>query len=168
MVFFVVLSSVAQATTARRASLTELVHGSDLVLLGTTEEQESFWDGGRIYTRSTVRVEEVWAGTAPKGETVDVLTLGGVVGDLGQRVSGVAKLPVGGRVVLFLQSDKRGRYRTLGMSQGVTHVVDDGTSDPRIERSTGGLRMVGDMPSETFPTSLSALRLAVEVLSRAD
>jgi hypothetical protein len=165
---FAGVSSVANATTARHTSLAELVRGSELVVLGTTEAREAFWDGGRIYTRSTVRIEEVWAGTKPKRDTVEVLTLGGVVGDLGQRVSGVANLPVGGRVVLFLATDDRGRYRTAGMAQGVTHVVDDDSGDPRVERRTGGLRLIGEAPTEPFPTSLSALRRAVEVLSRAD
>ena len=161
------IPGVAGATTARHASLAELVRESTVVALGTTEARESFWDGGRIYTRTHVHIVEVWAGSELETHTVEVLTLGGVVDDLGQRVAGAARLPLNRRVVLFLSANGSGAFRPVGMAQGVTYVTDNGDSDPPIVRHIGGLRMVGEAPSEPFPASLSLLRRAVQELSRA-
>ena len=56
------------------------------------------------------------------GETW-VRTLGGRVGDIGQKVEGEAVLPQGKRMVLFLLARPDGRSVVAGMSQGVWMVV---------------------------------------------
>ncbi len=157
-------STPALATTAARASLPELVAGADLVVLGTAGTPASEWDGGRIVTRVPVTVEEVWAGDAP-ATVVEVVTLGGVVGEIGQTVSGAPRLRRGERVVLCLRQ-REGRLRVVEMTQGAFFVVGPPAPDPAIRRRSFGLRLLGPEVAPV-PERLRALERAVKEADHA-
>lgn len=158
----------AEATTARAASLEQLVRGAELVLLGHALDRESYWDGGRIKTRTRFKIEDVWVGSVPEGRTeVHVVTLGGVVGEIGQHVAGVAQLEVGKRSVLCLASLRGGGFRAVGMSQGVFHVGAGTGPDAPVIRPPTRMRLVGKRPT-AFPTTLAALKEAVLKAARVD
>ena len=157
--------AAADATTARLAGLTELVRGSELVVFGEATGRESFWQDGRIFTRVSIDVLEVWSGRAPDPATIEVFTLGGVVGDVGQRVDGMPVIAGGERVALLLARDSADRYHPVGMWQGVFHVVGEG-DDPPIARSQVPVALVGPR-SVSLPTTLSALRRAVSEVADA-
>src|SRR3990167_9483135 len=102
--FFIVCSLLPfalHASTLRWLSLSQLSQASSSVLLGRALDQTSFWQEGRIYTRTRLAVEEVWQGKSP-GETVEVLTLGGSIGTIGQRVEGAGLILPNERVVVCL------------------------------------------------------------------
>ena len=149
------------ATTARFLPLPELVKRSDTVVHGHAIAQDTFWQGPRILTRVRFQVQEVWTGTAPKaGDVLDILTEGGIVGTIGQRVDGAAVLPVGGQLVLALSRDATGEYNALGMAQGVWLVRDVpfgalSVSRPNIDR------LVGAPAGSTMPNTLAGLKQAV-------
>ena len=149
-----------------RSRLVDLVKGADLVLLGTALDSESSWQGGRILTRVRVQVEEVWAGIAPATGIVEVVTLGGVVGDLGQMVSGEASIARHDRVVLFL-ARQNGVFRVLGMAQGVFRVLAQAGEPEQVERALSGIAWVESSPAELFPDRLDALRGRVTELRDA-
>ncbi|MEE8410033.1 MAG: hypothetical protein V3T05_10530 [Myxococcota bacterium] len=155
----------ANATTALRIDLDDLVRQSDAVVIGVAETRDSYWEGSRIVTRVTVRVDDVWSGTTRGAQRIDVITLGGVVGSIGQRVSGSVSLPVGRRVVLCLVHDGAGAHRVVGMAQGVTFVIDDGSADPRVQRAPMRMRLVGPMLVEPFPATLSELERTVREIA---
>jgi hypothetical protein len=171
-VFFVAASSLlarsGHATSVHYRSLRDLVRGSDVTLLGHPMGQDSFWQGTRIMTRVRVAVEEVWAGAAPSRSYVDVISPGGVVGEIGQRVDGAAVLPADGQVVLHLHSHGD-EYLPAAMAQGmwiVTRSPDGRTQSllrPSADRVVFGLTSVRD----TLPKDLSALRRAVLEITRA-
>jgi hypothetical protein len=119
----------ANATTMQRATLPELAQDAALIAVVEVGASTSFWDSGRIRTRHELLVRDTWKG--PRLERVSVLTLGGVVGDLGQRVEGEAALPTGRRLVVFLEAlPERGAYRVLSMHQGAFLIEELQSSPP--------------------------------------
>lgn len=94
----------AEASVSILVSLDELLLASSYVVVGTAGERKSVWEdlpsGKRIVTYTKIKVDESLVG-AP-GKEVTVRTLGGVVGDVGQAVSGEAQIAAGSKSVLFL------------------------------------------------------------------
>ena len=97
---------------------------------------------------------------------VTVLQPGGERDGIGQRVSGVAPLQLGDRVVLFLE--RSGPYhRVVGMAQGVYRVVPvEGSAELRaVPASLEGLELVspgGRTPEARTAVPLSELRTSVQ------
>jgi hypothetical protein len=168
---FIAAAPSAWATTAVRATLSELVTDSEAVVLGTAGASTSYWEGGRILTRVPVFVDEVWAGQATDS-VVEVVTLGGEVDGIGQRVSGALRMKQGERIVLCLQR-RDGEMRPVHMSQGAFFVHEETaaepkelTADPHIRRRSFGLKIQG--PSATaMPTTLRTLERAIREVDRA-
>lgn len=116
----------AAASSVIQADLLQLTASSDVIVRGQVKKIESRWTGdGRIVTDSTIEVVETLKGTQRR--TVVIQQPGGVVGDLGQHVSGLATFQQNEEVVVFLE--KAGpHYAITGLSQGKY----------RVERSTDG------------------------------
>ncbi|HEV8322020.1 MAG TPA: hypothetical protein VG389_10430 [Myxococcota bacterium] len=116
----------ATASSALRLEVADLARASEVVIVGRVEATRAEWNsaGTGIHTLVTVRVAEVVARTegTPSaalvpGQTVEVLTRGGVVGDMGMTVLGAAELRTGEEVVLFLE--RLGpRLGAVGWAQG--------------------------------------------------
>jgi hypothetical protein len=115
----------AHAAVSIQLSLDELVGSASYVVVATAVEQRSQWEelGGarRIVTYTRLSVDRVVAGE-PDGE-IWVRTLGGVVGKVGQQVSGDAQLTLGSSAMLFL-TKAESVVVVSGMSQGHYPVVD--------------------------------------------
>lgn len=114
--------SPARASQALGLSLEQLVQQSEATVLGHTLSLRSFWQGPRIVTVSKVAVDELWAGSLSGRNTLDIVTLGGVVGDYGQRVDGAGEVPGYGRVVLHVSKVSADEYAPLGMAEGIWQV----------------------------------------------
>jgi hypothetical protein len=168
---FLAAAPSAWATTAVPATLSELVADSDVVVLGSVGVSTSYWEGGRILTRVPVFVDEVWAGQATES-VLEVVTLGGEVDGIGQRVSGALRVTLGERIVLCLQR-RDGEMRPVHMSQGAFFVLDETAADPeetaadpRIRRRSFGLKLLG-YSATAMPTTLRTLERAVREVDRA-
>ena len=118
----------ASATTLLKMELDDLTRTSDAVVRGKVTKLESHWTGDRmrIVTEVQIEVSEAMKGTV--GKTVTVQQPGGVVGDIGQRVEGLASFSEGEEVVLFLESLPGSTFLVAGMAQGKY----------RLERSSDG------------------------------
>jgi len=156
---------MAAAMSTRAAPLAELARRADLALVGHAVQSESFWREGRIFTRVTVLADEVWKGPGAAGRTVEVLTPGGRVGHLGQRVDGSTAVVVGERVALLLARTPDGAYVPLGLWQGVFRLAGEG-AEALVARPVPPVRVVGN-PPEAPPPSLAALRRLVLEADRA-
>src|SRR5688572_5968683 len=89
----IVLFCLALAVPAAAAGpRSELAARADRIVVATCESTSSAWEDGRIWSRAVVRTRRAVRG--PGGEIV-VRQPGGVVGDLGQRVSHVQLLRPG-------------------------------------------------------------------------
>jgi hypothetical protein len=117
-------------------STEELTRSSDAVIVGGVEDVESHWnqDGTTIFTTASVVVEEVVRGVVMQ-QRVTVEYEGGEIGEIGLRVSDVAPLERGERVLLFLKSGKSRRdgsaYNIVGKAQGKYLVGEDGIARKR-------------------------------------
>src|SRR4051812_46675641 len=76
----------AQASAVIALTLDDLVDKSDVVALVTPKSRTARWESGRIVTYTTVVVDTAVAGGPAAGESLVVRTMGGVVGDIGQKV----------------------------------------------------------------------------------
>jgi len=161
-----VLSPVALATTVLRADVPSLTLHSDDIVRGRVLTLQSHWTGDklRIVTDVTVQVEETLKGRPAK--TVTIRQPGGIVGDVGQKVSGLAAFKPGEEVVVFLE--RRGPVHVVtGLAQGKFHLdrlkdgsvraTPDGTADTLVldPRSHAALS-----PART-PLSLERLKAEI-------
>lgn len=117
---------VAHAGVAIEIGLSQLANRANAVVVGTPTESRSMWEKSegrtRIVTYHRVTVERVVAGKLEGTETW-VRSLGGQVGDIGQRVDGEAVLPRGKKLLLFLATRPEGGTRVVAMAQGAWLVV---------------------------------------------
>ena len=110
----------AHAHSYVEVSVDFLVHRSQRIALATPEDEMSVWEdtsgGRRIVTYHRVRIHENVSG---KGDDeIWVRRLGGVVGDIAQRVHGTAPLQRGQTMLLFLTKRPEGTFSVVGMEQG--------------------------------------------------
>ncbi len=122
---------------------------------------ESRWsgDGRRILTDVEIQVTETLKGQA--GGTVLVTQPGGRVGDIGQRVSGLAAFTPGEEVVLFLERRGTRSFRVAGMAQGKYKVQRsaDGTRVLAVPEPTDDTLLVDPATRQPTTSSLQSLSL---------
>ena len=123
----------AHAAIADRASVEALARTSDAVVRGRVERRVSRMVGNRIVTDVEVRARGVWRGAAP--QVVKVTVPGGEVGDLGQRVDGMATFSDGEEVVVFVAHASDGSWRVNGAAQG-KFTVEGAQARPDLTKVT--------------------------------
>jgi PKD repeat protein len=119
-------------------SLNQRVQQSTVIVEGKVISQESFWGTGRrnIFTRSTVQVYKVFKGDYSSA-TIEIITQGGQVGDVGQALSSEITLHIGDMGVLtcirspYAEAGRTG-YTPYGSMQGfIMYDTDNGSAhDP--------------------------------------
>jgi hypothetical protein len=152
----------ASATTMLRADLPELAQSADAIVHGTVRRMESRWsgDGRKIVTDVEIQVTETLKGQA--GGTVLVTQPGGRVGDIGQKVSGLASFSPGEEVVLFLERRGPRAFRVAGMAQGKYKVQrsEGGTRALAVPEPTGDSLLLDPDTRQPTTSSLRTLSLA--------
>ncbi|MCY1076615.1 hypothetical protein [Archangium lansingense] len=165
--FVLLLSLEASATTMLRADLPELAQTSDTIVHGTVRRVESRWsgDGRRIVTDVEIQVTEALKGQT--GSTVLVTQPGGRVGDIGQKVSGLAAFTPGEEVVVFLERKGTRAFRVSGMVQGKYQVQrsEGGKSVMAVPEPTGDVLLLD--PDTRQPTASSQRSLSLPELKAA-
>lgn len=145
----------AEAAIARGLSLDELVRASVRVVLGVPLAAEcrraDFGGRSMIVTDTRVRIDELIAKEPPASEII-VRTLGGTLGNDGERVEGQPRLLLGAPGVLFLVSASDIEFVT-GMAQGHYPLRADARG---VQHLT---------PSRHLPRLLDPRRSAVAALS---
>jgi hypothetical protein len=95
-----------------------LVDASKAIVVATAGESRGrFAPGGWIETVTTLHVDEVIKGS-PALDVIDVVELGGAVGNLGYAVAGAPRYDAGERVLLFLETNDRGEWVAKNMAVG--------------------------------------------------
>ncbi len=160
-----IAAALASATTLIAMDVPALTRAADVVVRGSVVRVESRWtlDRRRIMTDSEILVSETLKGDGLQ-KTVVVMQPGGVVGEVGQQVHGVATFAVGEEVLVFLE--RRGdRYFVTGLSQGRFVVDRTAAGEPMARNGEAELYLVDekthqpvDPPVKPLPLSqLSAL-----------
>ncbi|HYO59886.1 hypothetical protein [Archangium sp.] len=159
--FVLLLCLPADATTMLRADLPELAQTSETIVHGTVRRVESRWsgDGRRIITDVEIQVTESLKGQA--GSTVLVIQPGGRVGDIGQKVSGLASFTPGEEVVVFLERRGRQAFRVSGMAQGKYKVQrsEGSTHAMAVPEPTDDVLLLDPDTRQPTPSSLRTLPL---------
>ncbi|MGC4122394.1 MAG: hypothetical protein QM765_48995 [Myxococcales bacterium] len=130
------------ASVVLPASVEALARRADLVVRGRAERSVAATsaDGKLIHTVTTVRVLEKLKGQA--GETVEVRSPGGTVGDITQVVHGAPSFTSGEEVVLFLHREAAIRYTVENLALGKFEVLrrQDGSAVVQ-QRAAKGLEV---------------------------
>ena len=158
-------ATLAQATTVRYLDLPSLVQSADLVVLARPLTQVVAWEAGQLVTLSQLEVLEHWhadAATRAHAGRIELMTLGGALGDLGQ-TAGDPVVPLNRPLVLHLRRLRRDhlpRYGLWGGTQGIWYVDGDA-----VAQGQGNLRLGRPDSPPDGPRTLSQLRRAVLELS---
>ncbi len=159
------LAIAANSTTLSRLRFEELVNQATAVARLRCIGVESRWESGEIWTETRFETVEVSKGLLPG--VVSVRMLGGSVGSLHSRVSGVPAFHLGEEAYVFLWRRDGEPFRVLGWSQGtfrisrdertgVERVTQDSAAAPVFDPQTrkfhhGGIR--------NLPVSIFQLKL---------
>lgn len=118
VVAVVAASATVWASTVLKLDLESLVANSEQIVDGRVTKVQSKVEDGKVYTYTTVNVEEGMKG-ATTGETVTIKQLGGRTDELATWVPGVPHFQDGERVIVFLEKPARDALPVVtGMSQG--------------------------------------------------
>jgi hypothetical protein len=116
------LAATADATQVMYLSPRQLGEQSELVVQGRVIDVRSYWNDQRtkVFTTTRIAVDETYKGR--RSGTVDLVQLGGVVGNVKVTVHGALQWREGEEVLLFLESPGGGMYQVSGFSQGKFNV----------------------------------------------
>lgn len=168
----------AEASVSLAYTLEQLVAESTSVVAGRAIERRSEWAevGGsrRIVTFTRVHVTDSVLGDSTKD--VWVRTLGGVVGRIGQQVSGEATLALGEDALVFLSRARDGALVITGMGQGHYPIrlqsTSEGAAVERLAASPQTGTLLTRKPGETVAharlvgRSLDEAKLAIRAVKR--
>ncbi|MBX3185765.1 MAG: hypothetical protein KF819_02070 [Labilithrix sp.] len=127
----------APASVSVALSLDDLARDATVIAKVTPVARASAWQGSRIVTTTRLRIDGAVAGSPPARE-VEVRTLGGIVGGIGQIAEGEPSFLVGEPSLVFLAS--RGSWMTVvGRAQGQLLLTKKGGVDVVRVRNVGAL-----------------------------
>jgi hypothetical protein len=158
------LERTAHASLSRGLTLAELVGRSEHTVVATALDSHSDWVliGGkrRIVTDTRIRVEDSLAGRPTAASELEVRVLGGIVGDIGERVEGQAELVLDEPAVLFLMPISPLLAYVTGAAQGHYRLLPDERQDLRLRPSP-------HLPTLMRPDESAALALSGRTLDEA-
>ncbi len=125
----------ASASVSIAVIFEDLLEGSNAAGVLVPAEEHSVWEGGRIYTYTRLRMDRAIAGDVGAGKEVWVRSMGGVVGDIGQRVDGEPSFTMGRPSLLFLHAGPTGSYEVTSRAQGQFPIVLGDDKSPRLMKS---------------------------------
>jgi len=115
----------ATGTQVLFKSVEQMGQESAAVVRGTVTDVRSFWNEKhtKIFTSTHIAVDESYKGRS--AATIEVVQIGGTVGNVQVTAHGALKWSPGEEVVLFLEPFTEGRYQVVGFSQGKFHIERD-------------------------------------------
>ena len=131
LALLVVGASVAQATTVKKMTFSEVVNAAELIAVGVVTVVQDTWDAEREmpFTEVTFSELEVFKGEVAAAE-LTLRFLGGPAPDgLTLDVGGMPKFAVGDRVVVFSSGNGVRACPLVGWWQGVYRLLFDAARD---------------------------------------
>ena len=114
----------ADASVAIAVLFDDMVSRADTVAVVTGTDTKSMWEDRKIVTYTRLRIEKHIAGDTVTSD-VWVKTLGGIVGDIGQSVSGEPNFGGSQTLVFLKRVDSRPTYMVIERAQGQYPVTKD-------------------------------------------
>jgi hypothetical protein len=132
------------AGTAVRMDVTELTHGSDLIVEARVLSAASLESDGRIETEYLIQVERTFAGEDRPFRTVRLP--GGVLDDgRGMMLAGMPRIEPGDDTLLFLSAEgSTGIRMPVGLAQGTFNVVRTSSGRRLLRRDTAGVTLLSE------------------------
>jgi hypothetical protein len=163
--FLLVCIPAAYASISLALDLRQLTQDSSLVVRGTVKKTKAMWSGKRIVTEVTLSVSSSLKGSP--GAEVTLYTPGGVVDDIGMKVSGAPTFKEKEEVLVFLQA-RKGNYSVLGLGQGKYNITVDASGKKIATPELNGLELRKKLPDGTLveaaaPTIQLVSDLEVEI-----
>lgn len=160
------LPLTSSATTLHALSLEELIEFSDRAALGTPVHFSSDYayvrGSRRIVTWTRFAQEENLYSVDGQQDEILIMTLGGKVGNLRQKVPGEAALTLGERCLVFPSPEQvDGTRHVVGMAQG-KFAIEKGDRIDLLRRSRDLPHL---LPSRKVRKGGTATRTALETLS---
>jgi hypothetical protein len=128
------LTAFAQEESSK---LKRLSKDSDVIITGKVTQKESHWNESktRIYTRTTVQVEEYLKG-ANAEYSIEIRYPGGEIGDIGELYSHMPRFEDEEEVLVFLKKDdKIMEYKVLNGEEGKITLLSDANSKNKVTTS---------------------------------
>ncbi len=132
-------SSSAQDDTSR---IKKLSRGADIILTGKVTKKNSSWNANKtkIYTRTTLQVDEYLKGKN-NGNTVEITSPGGEVGDVGELYTHMPTFEEKEEVLVFLKRDDKSQsYQVFSGEEGKITVIDDEKTKEKTTRSNQSIK----------------------------
>lgn len=117
--------------------ISKLAKKADVILTGKVTQKESNWNSSktRIYTKTTLQVDEYLKG-AGNGTSIEITTLGGEVGDVGELYTHMPRFEDDEEVLLFLKRDARSNeFKVLNGEDGKITIVSDEKTSEKVTNS---------------------------------
>jgi hypothetical protein len=136
------LTSFARDDSAVRKEtdkIKQLTKGADLILTGKVHKKVSGWNDSktRIYTKTTLQVEEVLKGQKSDA-SVEVTSPGGEVDGIGELYTHMPRFADDEEVLVFLKkNEKDGNYRVINGEEGKISIP----VDPETEKKSTGTKI---------------------------
>lgn len=130
-----VLACHASASQVVMMTPRQMAEHSETIVTGRVDRVSASWNEAhtKIFTKIEVTVDQSYKGEA-RGR-VEVLQLGGVVGNVKVTVEGALVWQTGDEVLLFLEPYPGGGFQVAGMSQGRFEIErDPETGDRYVSR----------------------------------
>ncbi len=135
MLIILTCALAVDATQIVIISSKEMADNSVLVVSGRVAGVESYWNEGqtKIFTRTTIIVDETYKG-APSPR-IELIQLGGIVGNIKVTVEGALQWRDGDEVLLFLETyGNTPSFQVAGLSQGRFMIDRDPETGERFVR----------------------------------
>lgn len=158
--FILLAAGLCRATTVERLALDDLVKKANRIVVGKVSSSRTYWGGNGkiILTTYTVEVEESIKGQA--SPSVELTTIGGKVGDIELRVSGMPAFEKGESAVVFIENS--GSFSTVvGLGQGKFNVTNG-----EVSNSVSGLAFPDGRAGSTLRMPLEAFKKQIRSLIR--
>jgi hypothetical protein len=125
LLLLAVLAALAYATQIAYRSPQDLGEQSALVIRGKVQSVESYWNPKhtKIFTRTRIAVDETYKGNSRP--MIDLVQMGGVVGNVKVTVQGAVQWTAGEEVLLFAEPYDESSFQVSGFSQGKFKIERD-------------------------------------------
>jgi hypothetical protein len=144
--FFLILISISLQfivfAQEESTKIKKLSKNADVIVTGKVTHRVSNWNESktRIYTKTTVQVDEFLKG-ADATNSVDIVSPGGEVGEVGEIYSHMPRFEDDEEVLVFLRKDKKdSHFKVLSGEQGKIKVLNDPKSKSKVTGSNKSLK----------------------------
>lgn len=164
----------ASATTVVPITVEQLSRRADAVIVATVRSTRAQWEGRLIVTDCELEVRVAMKGELSPGQTLWLRVPGGVMGDIGQVIPGVARLDRGETVVAFVtRAEDRtpGRYYLTHLTASILPIAAVTTSSTPsatlVVRPTAEGMTVAPSPTPTGAANRSRAAATATAMTRA-